>query len=249
MVKKIIVIVLLVAVVGYIAVILARLTERISIGTKLAEATRPFDRVREGASLRFLVIGDSTAMGVGASDPLESTAGRLAADFPAAAIENISGNGYRLHHVVDLIQQPRFRPGDDPFDLILIQLGGNDIIRFTDRADLRADLRTILGWAEVYGENTLILHSGNIGLAPFFPWPLGPVLTDRTRQVRQIYLEEAPQFSGVYYVDLFTEKEEDPFAPNLATYYAEDMLHLSGEGYGVWYEKIRETMDNAGISF
>ena len=239
---------LVVGIVGYIAVVLAHLTVRVLMGQEMAQATDGFERLDPEAPLQFVVMGDSTALGVGASDPVLSTAGRLAADFPQASVKNFSGNGYRLHHFVDFIQEPRFKP-EEPYDLVLIQLGGNDILRFTDRADLRRDLRTILQWAENYSKNTLILHSGNIGLAPFFPWPAGLVMTDRTRQVRQIYIEESRQFSGVYYVDLFTEEEDDPFAPDYTKYYAADMLHLSSEGYRVWYEKIKETMDSAGITF
>lgn len=243
--RKFIVITLLIGVVGYVTVVLAQMTQRIQIGMELTNSAVAYSRVKPDSSVRMLVLGDSTALGVGVSGSKYSIAGRFGEEFPEMAIGNISESGMRL---ADLAEQIVLLDMGRHYEVLLIQIGGNDILRFTNRKDLRQDLREILQFSETVADSVFILHSGNMGLAPFFPWPAGPVLTDRTRVVRQIFLEEARQYAGVYYVDLFTEVEEDPFAEDYEKYYAEDLLHLSDEGYGVWYKKIRETMDNAGFT-
>jgi lysophospholipase L1-like esterase len=93
----------------------------------------------------------------------------------------------------------------------------------------------------------LILHSGNVGLAPFFPWPWSVLASWRAAQVRELYLDLA-EGAGAHYVDLFTTREDGPFRQDYERYYASDGLHLSDMGYSVWYERIRRTMDSAGIA-
>lgn len=221
---------------------------RIKESVSFAQGVKPFSRVVEDASAEMLILGDSTAVGVGASSPERTIAGRFAAEFPTVSITNIGQNGMRLRDFSNLVASLEQLTPEQHYDLLLIQVGANDILRYTNLQALRQDLRTILQFAEEKSDRTIILHSGNIGTGPFFVWPIGPVLTDRTRVVRQIYLEETRTYAGVNYVDLFVEEADDVFVLAPEQFYSEDLLHLSDEGYRVWYEKIRETMDSAGVS-
>jgi lysophospholipase L1-like esterase len=43
---------------------------------------------------------------------------------------------------------------------------------------------------------------------------------------------------GVDYVDLFTGPGDNGFRQETDRYYARDGLHLSGAGYGTWYDRL-----------
>jgi lysophospholipase L1-like esterase len=229
-------------VIGYVLVASGYAAYRISIGKQFAEEAVPFSRELEAPRIRILTIGDSTVVGTGVSESRFSIAGRLAEDFPEADIINEGQNGLRA---ADVTRRISLLEGS--YDLVLVQAGGNDIIRFTKLEQLRGSVSTILREAKRLSPNVLILHSGNVGLAPFFPWPWSVLASWRAAQVRELYMELA-EGAGAHYVDLFTTKEEDPFRHDYARYYASDGLHLSDMGYGIWYERIRRTMDSAGIT-
>jgi lysophospholipase L1-like esterase len=129
---------------------------------------------------------------------------------------------------------------------VVIQIGGNDIIRFTDLDAVKTNLDELLTKAKRLSSHVVLLHSGNVGLAPFFPVYIAPLFSWRTRQVRDIYIELAKAHQVVY-IDLYTSHHNDPFSPNFQEFYAADLLHLNGEGYGVWYTRIRQYMDNNAI--
>jgi len=229
-------------VLGYVLVSGAYVAYRVSVGRQLAAGAVPFARELPAPRLRFLMAGDSTAVGAGASEARYSIAGRLAEDFPDAAVQNSGQRGFRARDVAQRLSRT-----EGVYDLVLVHAGGNDIIRFTSLEKLRASVTNILREAKRLSPNVLILHSGNMGLAPFFPWPFSLAATWRTEQVRAIYQELATQY-GAHYVDLYTTKKDDPFRENPDQYYAADGLHLTDMGYSVWYGKIRGTMDSAGIA-
>lgn len=210
---------------------------------EIVKSSTPFQRIDPDAQLRILILGDSTAVGTGAVNPSDSVAGRFGRDFPNAEIINLGGNGKR---VKDLAQQ--FSPENyKDFDLIVIQVGGNDILRFTALFDLREDLQELMQKAKQFAPHVVVLHSGNIGLAPFFPRSFGWLWTYRTKQVRALYMKIAQEMSVVY-VDLFTDRKSDPFLKDVKRFYAPDLLHASGDGYGIWYNKIRETLTAYNIN-
>jgi hypothetical protein len=95
-------------------------------------------------------------------------------------------------------------------------------------------------------DNVVALHSGNVGLAPFFPFYTKPLFSWRSRRVRALY-KEAAQKHKVIYVDLYTKHADDPFYPDYGRFYAADSLHLNGAGYAIWYEKITSAIAKNGL--
>jgi lysophospholipase L1-like esterase len=188
--------------------------------------------------LHFLVAGDSTAVGTGAKDPLDSVAGRLGARYPEADITNVSENGLRLAGLKEKLEAlPERR-----YDLILIQIGANDVVNFTALDDVTSRLRSVLDLAEKQSEMTVVLTSGNIGLSPIFKPPFSNLISWRTRQVRDIFMEEIGARDQVRYVDLYREKGNEPFNTDVPRYYAADLFHPSGEGYGLWFRDIEKVL-------
>jgi len=209
---------------------------------KLSYDNKPFVRINKEASQHFLFVGDSTALGTGALDNRESVAGWFGQDFQEASIENISANGKKLYQL-----DAEFDVQGKRYDLIVIQIGGNDIMKLTPISESETHIRNLVRKARKATSSLVIMHSGNVGLAPVFTWPFNWILTERARQMRALYRRVAKE-EGAYYIDLFTERSNDLFLKDIDRYYSPDHLHPSGQGYRWWYDRIRTTLKEAGVS-
>ena len=219
-----------------------RITRLINAGKELARTTKAYEQHPSSPTSNVLVIGDSSAVGVGAGSPEESVAGRLGVDHPAMAITNQAVNGRR---VADLWQN--FNPPDtEHYDLVLIQIGGNDTLKLTDYGSLREQLPVVLERASSIGNNVALISSGNFVAAPLFPWPVDRYLGYRSKQVRDVFAELSQQ-AGVAYVDLYRSTHETLSRENLDRDYAADGFHLSSRGYAYWYEQLVKTLQEDGI--
>jgi len=230
---KQIVFIIFVVIIGVSLFETLRLAWRISKGVRIAEKSIPFQTVSPDSDARVLIIGDSTGVGTGSSRPEDSIAGRLASDFPFIEIVNLSVNGAEIGEIEKQLQCS----AADTFDVVLVQVGGNDILRFTPLTRVRSDMTAVLTRAGKKGREVIFMSTGNVGLAPAFFPPLSWIYTRRTRAVRAIFIKIAAR-EGIQYVDLFKEREEDPFIRDPKRFYAPDFLHPSGEGYRLWYEEL-----------
>ncbi len=224
--------VLAVAVLAYVLAESARVVRLVRIGRALAMSARVYTNTTGRFSV--LVLGDSTAVGVGATDPEESVAGRLCSLLDAS-VENYARSGAT---VSDLLRQ-RALAKREHYDLILIQAGGNDIIKLHSLRESSRTMQRLLSVIEKKSERIALLTAGRIGYAPFFPKLIAPLMTSRSLILRSLFIRIA-QKNNVLYVDLLgmsSVLNSDP-----ARYYAADMLHLSGAGYGVWFEKLESEM-------
>lgn len=213
---------------------------RIDQAKDLAYGTRPPIFCKEDPEIRILIAGDSIGEGVGAKSS-STIAAFLHEDFPDAEILNVSESGCLTQEVFESLKRKRKR-----FDLILLFSGANDIMYFTPLDEAKRDMRKLLKEAKSLSKNVILTTSGNIGLAPIFPEPVSWYMSFRTRRFLKEY-ERIAKEEKVIWVDLYKTPEEDLLSKHPRKYYAPDMLHLSGKGYKVWYEKIREAIRNSNI--
>ncbi|OGX26689.1 MAG: hypothetical protein A3D10_02410 [Omnitrophica WOR_2 bacterium RIFCSPHIGHO2_02_FULL_48_11] len=232
-----------------IAVVLPLVIQAVRIvwfSGRTAYTLQPFTQNTLAARIRILFIGDSTAVGTGAASNQQSVAGWTGKYWPHIYINNWGENGLRLVDLVDRFQPVLIMP----YRAVIIQIGGNDILRFSDLAEMEKNLTIVIERAQRIGERVVILHSGNVGLAPVFIWPFDWILTQRTRAVRDLYMRTAKE-TGAVYIDLFTERDNDPFfrKDDVPDFYGPDYLHPSGLGYHWWYTRFRQTLDKAYVHF
>jgi lysophospholipase L1-like esterase len=205
---RIFLILLTVVVISYAFGQFVRTRQYIKTGNGLAERAQAFSRELPDARMKILVIGDSTGVGTGASSPETSLAGLVGKKYPDASFVNRSVNGAKTGEAIGQLEQA----GDD-YDLILVHIGGNDNVHFTSYEKIRSDLRSLLDLAQKKGRHVLVTTTGNVGTVPLFPSPVRFIFGNRSRAIRKIFIEEVEKSSdGVRYVDLFREKENDPFA-------------------------------------
>lgn len=211
-------------------------------GHQVVERSTKFERSIENSKQQILIIGDSVAYGVGATDATLSLAGRLSSRYPNASIKNLGKNGMKVAELNKKLQSI-----DKTYDYLQIHIGGNDVIRFSNYNEVEENLRQALEKTKSLSDDVILLSSGDIGSAFLFPPGSRWIMHKRTLKIREIFLRVSAEFDHVTYIDLFREKEEDPYYLEPDIYYAEDFLHPSNEGYGLWWSLIEPELDKLEI--
>ncbi|MDM7951278.1 GDSL-type esterase/lipase family protein [Hydrogenophaga sp.] len=213
---------------------------RISQAAQLARESEPLQHRPANASMRLLIVGDSTGVGTGATSPQTSLAGLLAQAFPRLRIDNRARDGATFEGVVQQLQVDSAR-----YDVVLIQAGGNDVIRLRSDDAVRADIDRATALAAARSDRVLLMPAGNVGNAPFFFPPLSSLMTTRAERLHG-FIQAAAQRHGAVYINLFQAPEDDPFVqdPNL---HARDGLHPSDAGYRLWFDELLRQADLAEV--
>jgi lysophospholipase L1-like esterase len=203
---------------------------RIGQAGDLARRSEPLQHTPTSPALRLLIVGDSTAVGTGASSPQTSLAGLLAREYPRLRIDNRARDGAKFDDVATQLG------GSDRYDLVLIQAGGNDVIRLRNMDTVASDIDRVLTLAKARADRVILMPAGNVGNAPFFYPPVSWTMSSRARELHE-RVREAAQRHGAVYVNLYKDKASDPFAqqPELN---AADGLHPSDAGYRVWFTEL-----------
>lgn len=219
---------------------------RIQQAAELARQSEPFEVAPEGATASLLIVGDSTAVGTGASSPATSVAGLISRAHPSLRIVNRARDGARFADVVTQLESSAIKPGGpdagERFDAVLVLAGGNDVIRLTREAPLSRDISHVAEIANVVADVVVMVPSGNVGSAPFFFPPWSWLMTQRSKMLHRLVSQAAAR-TGASYVNLFQEKADDPFAQRPDEMNAKDGLHPSDAGYKLWVQQINAQTD------
>lgn len=214
---------------------------RIRQSVELARQSEPFEASPTNAVATLLVVGDSTAVGTGASSPAHSLAGLIARDHPRLKIVNRAQDGAKFADIARQLEAA----GGQRFDAILVLGGGNDVIRLTRYPALEQDIARAAALARTHANLVVIMPCGNVGSAPFFFAPWSWLMTKRS-QVLHGFVREAAQDNSALYVNLYKDKAEDPFAQRPDELNAKDGLHPSDAGYRLWYDELNAQADLSG---
>jgi lysophospholipase L1-like esterase len=199
----------------------------------LVEVAVPFSIDEPARSKRVLVLGDSTAAGVG-SVPESTVAGRIAA-WLNANVDNYAKSGAVTADLSGQMAQS----DSERYDLVVIQIGANDIIRLLSLSQADRNLDSFLSALAKKSDKIAFLTAGDVGDAPLWPYPMAWLYTYRTRMLRELFIAEAVKHSAVY-VDIYAEG--NIFGDDEAKNYAPDMLHPSADGYGKWFALLQKSV-------
>jgi lysophospholipase L1-like esterase len=224
---------LLVALASAILALVRHYRQRIRLSRAIAAQAVCAQWNPPAARATVVVLGDSTAVGVGARDPCESVAGRIAKAFPHARILNYAVSGAYVRDVHAQLD----KHGDSPADVVLIQACANDVLGTHPVAAVEADLRRAVARAAALGALVVLMPGCNFSFAPFFrPLPVTPI-DWRARKIHAMIQRVAGDTAAIY-VDLFHLKPTDPFFVQPQEFFCPDGLHPSGEGYRIWFEEL-----------
>lgn len=193
--------------------------------------TSPY--TQDGTDKTLHVLGDSTGYGTGVRDAKDSIAGRIGQDYPILRITNDSVNGRTIGELVSVVENLSGR-----YDVILLQIGGNDVIQSRSASDVERELATIFSKLKTHTDHIIMMSSGNVGGATIFDETKAKQMQQQTLLLREVFMKTSAE-NGVSYVDLYVAPKEDLFILESERYLAMDGLHPSAAGYGLWYEKLR----------
>lgn len=207
---------------------------RIDDAKDLARASEPFQAAPQDATGSLLLVGDSTAVGTGASSPEASVAGLIAREHPRLRIVNRAVDGAKFEAIAAQLAADSNR-----FDVILVLAGGNDVIRLTREERLREAIQQTAVLASARSNNVVFMPSGNAGNAPFFFAPVSWLMTERSQTLHRL-VREAAATHNASYVNLYKPAAQDPFAQRPKELHAADGLHPSDAGYRIWYSELNQ---------
>ena len=210
-------------------------------GNRLRAASQKFTQTPVAATARILIAGDSVAFGVGAK-PTESIAGYFGHDFPQAEIVNIAVSGVETPGLPAQLQSV----AGQHFSLAVLIISGNDVVHFKNLQLSRKALNKSITVAKQLADHVVVMPEGNLGNAPIFPRLVSLAFTPRSRQVNQVFQAVAKE-RQVTFVNIFYERQADPWRHHYHRFYAVDYFHPSGVGYHDWYQAIRQAMDKTQV--
>lgn len=201
-----------------------------------------------GARLRLLVVGESTAVGVGAAHHGEALAGELAGRIAAkigrrVAWRVLGENGATARRTRRLVEATHAEA-----DLAVVALGVNDVLEQTRLARWRRDVAALVAALQerTGARDVILLEVPPLAKFPALPRPLRDVLGADSRRLdaalaRLAARLDAPDRRVRHYRFAFDGARE---------FFARDGFHPSALGYARWAELIasRFAQESAGES-
>lgn len=190
----------------------------------------------EGRPLRFVVLGDSTAAGLGASGPEHSYAAVLAGRLGELGWRvEMTGLGVSGARVKDLLGDQLRRAKELEPDLIFVGIGANDATHLTGLDDVRADAEELFGLLKETGAELVVAGAPDMRADAFYE-PLRSLAGWRGTQVTKA-ITEAAAVVDVPIVPL-AEMTRPYFAADGEEAYGGDDFHPGNGGYRAWADAI-----------
>lgn len=224
---------LLLLAVGYLAY---TFMQKVRLSRTLVERAVAYHLSGE-RGVSVLVLGDSTAVGVGADTATDTLAALLAARVQATQLDNFAVSGARVRDLAHQVQNIR----KEKYNYILIGIGANDVIRFGNAEDTAKHLAVILSGLPTH-DRLIVYMAGNVGATQLFPRIMNRYYTSKTLAFHDTFNETVSKAGGTY-VNLYTDPKSDPFQISPETYLAKDGLHPTSAGYKLWFERIGAALD------
>ena len=213
---------------------------------RLPDAARPWRGAVEGPRpLRLLVLGDSTAAGVGVDSQDDGLPGHL-----ARAINRHTGRGVSWRAVGengattrDILTTYLGEALSEPADLVFLTIGANDAIHARTTGAFQHDLRRILKTLSVaMPEATVLLSSLPVfGLFRVFPEPLRTTLFRHSRNLERVarpVIARDPRW-------MMSRNDPPPYS---ADFFSSDEFHPSSSGYRDWADWAIDEAWDRGLS-
>jgi hypothetical protein len=228
-------IILVVVVILYACTTGVRIACAVIAGRRANLVTHPYQKKVKGAGSHIAILGDSTMYGAGIKDPKHTMGGLFASQYPASSIETWAYNGAK---VKDLRAQ--LRTADQKhYEILIIGIGGNDIVGLTPFKQIEASLQTFLNEAKHRADNIVLFHCVNMGNIGFFLPPMNYFYDYRTRKLSELYQKISSGYRNVNYVNFYRPKSRDFYTKETRKkFIADDSFHPSDYANQYFFELI-----------
>ncbi|HVR40644.1 MAG TPA: SGNH/GDSL hydrolase family protein [Thermoanaerobaculia bacterium] len=193
-------------------------------------------------AITYVVLGDSTAAGVGAdyeSGIAVGTAQHLAIRRKVL-MTNFAVSGARIRDVVEdqLAGAETLKP-----DVVLLAVGANDVIHLTCVSSMRRDLLEIVRRLRVANEHVKIVITGSpdMGSPPRVPRLLRPVASWRTHSVNRMFRAIA---KSQHLTFAPIAEETGPLFRRDPSLFEADRFHPNERGYATWIVVLNRAFDS-----
>jgi lysophospholipase L1-like esterase len=203
----------------------------------------PVVNLNAAPKLEYLVLGDSTAAGVGGDYDrgiAVSTARTLGRDREVN-LTNLAVSGARMGDVrrLQLGKAEQLHA-----DVVLLSAGANDVTHLTCVRSMRNDLRTIVQRLTAANPNVKIVITGSpdMGAPPRIPRLLRGIASLRTKQVNRMFVAEAARLGLIFAPIAAVTGPQFRRDPSL---FAEDRFHPNDRGYATWLPPLNDALGKA----
>lgn len=193
--------------------------------------------------MRYLILGDSTAAGRGADYQQGIALGtaRHLASNRRVELVNLAVSGATVR---DVLKDELPRAGDRKADLVLLDVGSNDVTHLTSARSIRRDLDEILrvllaGNCEV---KIVVTGSADMGSPPRIPFFLRGIAAARSRRINEI-ARRAVAAHDLTFAPI-AERAGPAFRSD-PTLFAADRFHPNERGYALWTAVLNDALDDA----
>jgi acyl-CoA thioesterase-1 len=196
-----------------------------------------------GASLTYVVLGDSTAAGEGGhyEHGIAVATEQELDRTQDVTMTNLAVSGARMSDVVQhqLPTAEKLRP-----DVVLLSAGANDVTHLTFIRSMRSSLRELVRRLRVANPAVAIVITGSpdMGAPPRIPRLLRGLASRRTTLVNQMFVSEAAEL-GLTFAPI--AKETGPLFRNDRTLFAPDDFHPNDRGYATWIPLLNHALHEA----
>lgn len=211
------------------------------------------DKLPNAQALNLMIVGDSSAAGVGCELQNEGLAKNVAINLQANFSKNAVKSNY---HAIQwsLIA----KSGDSSFDLLrrlfvmpkrsvevmVICIGVNDVTKNTTTEQWQQNLREIIAISQrKFGARFIIFSSlPPMKDMPALPAPLNQLLGNKARQLDKKLKQICDNTNGVYYVaPTLTDTK------NLSAMFASDGFHPSPSAYQLWASQLASQISQSPL--
>lgn len=211
---------------------------------RLPDAALPWSGATPGPDpLRLLVIGDSTAAGVGADTQDDALPGHLGRELAALTGRGVDWRaiGENGADVREFIERYLDDATADPCDIVFLSIGANDALGLRSRAAFVRDIRTILGRLRAASPDATILMSS---LPAFFRFELLPNPLRWNLYLHSRSLEDGARAVVESFPGAHMSPPPPPYTPG---FFASDLFHPGPLGYRDWARFAVEDAISAGV--
>jgi lysophospholipase L1-like esterase len=209
----------------------------------LTLSREPVQFGQSGENLTYVVLGDSTAAGIGGhyDRGIAATTARELARQHRVTMTNLSVSGAQLRDVRR--QQLAAAEALGP-DVVLLSAGANDVTHLTPIGSMRRDLRKIVQRLKAVNPDVRIVITGSpdMGAPPRIPWLLRGLATHRTKLANRMFEREAAELHLTFAPIARTTGPLFRADPSL---FADDRFHPNDRGYATWFPALNKALAEA----
>lgn len=196
-----------------------------------------------GEPLAYLILGDSTAVNVGgtAGNGIAVETAKHLASSRRVSMKNLAVSGAQISEVLDE-QLPRldgFRP-----DVVLLDVGANDVTHLTSARSLERDLEKIIESLIAIHCDAKIVVTGapDMSTPPRIPRLLRGISGWRSDVLNRVFRREVERY-GLTFAPI--AEETGPLFARDRSLFSEDEFHPNDRGYQTWIDVINPALDRA----